>query len=75
MKGEVYATGFVKMDKPVKIQGKVSCNRFIIQTPTSLYENYLIDIEINRKKRSKYYLGSALFPMKQLQNAILKWLN
>lgn len=75
VKGEVYATGFVKMDKPVKIQGKVSCNRFIIQTPTSLYENYLIDIEINRKKRSKYYLGSTLFPMKQLQNAILKWLN
>lgn len=74
--GEVYATGLLKMEKPLTIEGKVSCNRFIIQTPTTLYENYLIDITIDRPKRSKYFLSSALFAgFKESDNKILKWLN
>lgn len=73
--GEVYVTGFIKIEKPVTIEGKVLCNRFIIQTPTTLYENYLIDITINRDRRSKHYLSSSLFDSEQRTKGILKWLN
>lgn len=73
--GEVHATGLLKMEKPLIVQGKVSCNRFIIQTPTTLYENYLIDITLDRTKRSKYYLGSGLFEGAAKRMGVLKWLN
>lgn len=74
--GEVYANSLLKFESPVNIFGKVSCKRFIVQTPTTLYENYLIDLTINRLKRSKYYLSSKLFSgTKNSENQILKWLN
>jgi hypothetical protein len=75
IKGEVYASGYVKMERPVTVAGKVSCNRFIIQTATTLYENYLIDITLNRQALSKYYLGSPLFSAAKYEQKVLKWLN
>ena len=71
--GEVYSSGYIKMEKPLTVEGKVSCNRFIIHTPTTLYENYLIDININRNKRSRYYLSSPLLNAKG-DKSVLKWL-
>lgn len=73
--GEIYATGYVKLKKPLQVFGKVSCTRFIVQTPTTLYENYLIDVVINRKKLSQDYLSSPLFTVKNPKQNILKWLN
>ncbi|MDB5012336.1 MAG: hypothetical protein JWQ25_538 [Daejeonella sp.] len=73
--GEVYVTGYVKLQKPLQVFGKVSCTRFIVQTPTTLYENYLIDVVINRKKLSADYLSSSLFTVKKPKQNILKWLN
>ncbi|HEY0056919.1 MAG TPA: hypothetical protein VGB63_16330 [Pedobacter sp.] len=73
--GEVYASGFLKMESPVMINGKASCNRFLVQTPTALYENQLIDVVLNRKKLSQYYLTSSLSSNKVADNKILKWLN
>jgi len=74
VKGEVYGVGIVKLSDGVAITGKVSCNRFLMQSPVTLYENFLINIAINRKARSKYYLSSKLFSNQQ-QNHILQWLN
>ncbi|TCD05842.1 hypothetical protein EZ449_15365 [Pedobacter frigidisoli] len=73
--GEVYATGLLKLSKDVKVFGKVSCNRFIMKTPTTLYENFLVDVTLDRKSRSKYYLGSPIFRGKEQHGKILKWLN
>lgn len=61
VKGEIFASGFIKLDKPASIYGKVSGHRFIIKASSVLYENYLIDILINRPARNKYYLSSGLF--------------
>ena len=72
--GEIHASGFVKLEKPVIIEGKVACNRFIIQTPSTLYENYLIDIIINRPKRSPYYLTSSLLNSTSKNQRVLTWL-
>jgi hypothetical protein len=72
--GEIYSTGMIKLEKGVVINGKLSCNKFIMQTPSTLYENFLIDVTFNRKARSKYYLSSKLFERNSATN-ILKWLN
>lgn len=59
--GEVYATGYVKLERTAAIYGKTYAKRFIMQTPTTLYENYLIDVILNRKMLSSYYLSSSVF--------------
>ncbi|MCD0487358.1 hypothetical protein LPB86_03900 [Pedobacter sp. MC2016-14] len=75
VKGEVYATGYIKLEKQVQVYGKVYAKRFIMQTPATLYENYLIDLLLNRKLLSKYYLSSPLFKRKLADQNVLKWLN
>lgn len=73
--GEVYAAGFVKLEKTVMVYGKTYTRRFIMQTPTTLYENYLIDIKFNRKLLSKYYLSASIFKREVQLQRVLKWLN
>eukprot|EP01136_Pigoraptor_vietnamica_P002758 Opistho-1_new@31137 len=51
--GEVYGKGIVKLESDVNIDGKVSCVRFIMQTKMAIYENYLINVNINRKALNK----------------------
>ena len=75
VKGEVYATGYIKLEKPVVVYGKLYAKRFIMQTPATLYENYLIDLTLNRKLLSGYYLSSPLFKRKTTDQNVLKWLN
>ncbi|QDW25187.1 hypothetical protein FFJ24_010340 [Pedobacter sp. KBS0701] len=75
VEGEVYSTGLIKLGKEVSVEGKTSCNRFIMQTPTTLYENFLVDVTLNRRARDRHYLSSPLFEAKGQQKRILKWLN
>ena len=75
VQGEVYATGYIKLEKPVVVHGKLYAKRFIMQTPATLYENYLIDLVLNRKLLSGYYLSSPLFKRKTYDQNVLKWLN
>ncbi len=74
VQGEIYSTGLLRVEKGSKVNGKVSCNRFLMKTPLTLYENFLIDVDFNRKARSRYYLSSKLFKEQQ-PNRVLKWLN
>lgn len=71
--GEIYVTGLVKLAKNVIVEGKVSCNRFIMQTPATLYENFLIDVILNRKRRSRFYLTSGIFTGEKGRKKVLKW--
>lgn len=75
VKGEVFATGYIKMEAPLTVYGKVYAKRFIMQKASSLYENYLIDVVLNRKLLSKYYLSSPLFKRSGQDNQVLVWLN
>ena len=75
IKGEVYATGLIKLDKKVMISGKTSCNRFIMQTSSTMYENFLIDVTFNRKSRPKAYLTSGIFKGIKEDKKILRWQN
>jgi len=75
VKGEVFATGYIKMEAPLTVWGKVYAKRFMMQRSSTLYENYLIDIVLNRKLLNKYYLSSPLFKRGKPDNQVLKWLN
>ncbi|RZK25596.1 MAG: hypothetical protein EOO43_05100, partial [Flavobacterium sp.] len=41
VKGEVYA-GLIKLDSGVRVEGKVTCNRFLMQSSHTIYENIII---------------------------------
>lgn len=74
--GDVIAFGILKYHKPMKVMGSTYCYRFITQTPSSLYENYLIDLDLNRLKRSAHYLESYALNTQQKNrpaNRILVW--
>lgn len=73
--GEIYTDGVVKMSKGFILNGKVSCNRFLMQTKVSLYENFLIDVVFNRRARSSYFLTSGIFTDKPGKSKVLKWLD
>ncbi|PTT01386.1 hypothetical protein DBR11_07500 [Pedobacter sp. HMWF019] len=75
VKGQIFAVGYIKMNQPLRVEGKVYTKRFLIQTPSTLYENYLIDIRLDRKALNKYYLSSVLFNPAKVEQHILKWLN
>jgi len=74
VKGEVVATGFISMEAPVTVYGKVYAKRFIMQRSGVRYENYLVDVIINRTLLSKYYLSSPLFKRADQDKHILRWL-
>ncbi|MDN3588086.1 hypothetical protein QWY86_15490 [Pedobacter aquatilis] len=73
--GEVYAAGVVKFEKGMILKGKVSCNRFHMQTPQTLYENVLVDVQLNRQARSKYYLSTGLIKALKGESKVMKWLD
>lgn len=75
VQGEIYATGYIEFEPPVSVYGKVYTRRFVIKRNEVLYENYLIDVTLNRHLLSKYYLSSDLLGRKEQGNQILKWLN
>ncbi|AOM76529.1 hypothetical protein [Pedobacter steynii] len=75
VRGEVFATGYIKLEREVTVYGKIYAKRFMMQTPNTLYENYLIDFTLNRKLLSKYYLSSPIFKTAVPDQKILKWLN
>nr|WP_162989043.1 hypothetical protein [Pedobacter schmidteae] len=74
VKGEVYVRGYLNMHRRAAIKGSVSLIRFMARTSSSLYENYLIDVELNRPALSRYYLSSKLFNGEATQNKVLCWL-
>lgn len=74
IKGEVYVKGYLNLGKKSAVQGSVSLIRFMARTASSLYENYLIDVQLNRPALSRYYLSSKLLNKETLQNKVLCWL-
>lgn len=73
VKGELYA-GILKLTETVVIEGKISCNSLMMQSKQVLYENFLIDLTLNRNARSKYYLSSPVFNTR-FPYQVLKWLD
>lgn len=70
IEGRVYCDGKLQMTGTVK--GSVYCNGFILSTPSSLYENHLLNATIDFSALSKYYAGSLFFKVPDRFKAI-KW--
>lgn len=74
--GDLIAFGMLKYTKPLTVRGSTYCYRFITQTPSSLYENFLIDITLDRHARNPFFLQSYAWQQEEKNepNNILTWL-
>ena len=70
--GQVYARGMVEIRGAVS--GSVYCDKFILNTPSSVYENHLLNAVIDQEALSEHYAGCFLPGMTD-QKTIVKWLN
>ncbi|MDF2456905.1 MAG: hypothetical protein K0R51_2898 [Cytophagaceae bacterium] len=71
LQGQLYADGYA--DIKGKVLGSVYCNKFVLKTPSSVYENHLLDAVIDYPKLSSHYIGSGLISSAK-QKGIIKWL-
>lgn len=73
--GEAISFGMLKYTDPITIHGALYAYRFITQRPSSLYENYLINLQLEREKRHPYYIGPHIWTeYKKAKQAIVQWL-
>ena len=72
IEGQVYCSGSV--DHKGKIYGSLLCQKLILKTPSSVYENHLLNAVIDNTKLSKHFVGVNLLS-KSNSRAIVRWLN
>ncbi len=68
--GNVYVNG--KLDIKGKIFGSTYCNRFYLKTNSGIYENHLLNAELDATKLPKHYLGSG-FLKEGNKKEVLLW--
>jgi len=73
--GELYSTGYIALARSARVNGSLTASRFMARTSESIYENYLIDVKLDRLELSRYYLGTKLFNSDAIQSHVLCWLN
>lgn len=61
------------LDLKGKISGNVFCNSLVVKLKTSLYENYLLDAEINATKLPGFYVSPVIY--KDSKRELIEWLN
>lgn len=69
--GHVYSSGLI--DLQGSVYGSVACNKFILSTPSSVYENHLLNAVIDRSKLSKYFVGINLLA-RESNKKVIKWI-
>jgi len=69
--GRIYCQG--KLHAKGIVNGSVYCNGFILQTPSSLYENHLLNVKIDFTSLSNYYSGAVFLKITDRLKGI-KWL-
>ncbi len=70
--GQVYSSEVLELKG--NIVGGAYCKKLLLKTPSSVYENHLMDAVINRAELSEYFVGISLTEMIKNQQ-IIKWLN
>lgn len=69
--GHVYADGLISLTGSV--YGHLACRKFVLSTPSAVYENNLLDAEIDSEKLPQAYVGAALW-WSSNKKGIVKWL-
>ncbi|PRD46267.1 hypothetical protein [Sphingobacterium haloxyli] len=76
VEGQLISFGLLKYTDPMTINGGVYAYRLITQRPSSLYENYLISLNLERNKLHPYYIAPFFWTTdKPAPQKIVKWLN
>ena len=70
--GEIFVVGSI--DLKGKVYGDLTCNKFVLQTPSSTYENHLLNAVIDFNKLPLHFT-SAAFLKEPKNKGIVKWLN
>lgn len=71
VEGQIFADGFVELRG--KVYGNVTCNKFTLKTPSSIYENHLLNAAIDAEKLSPCFIGSNLISSAE-RKEVIKWL-
>lgn len=69
--GQVYSNGYV--DIKGTIYGSLMCSKIILSTPSSVYENHLLNAVIDRTNLSRNYVGINLVEESESKK-VVKWL-
>ncbi|MBN1339746.1 MAG: hypothetical protein JXA03_10510 [Bacteroidales bacterium] len=72
IKGQVHWEGSVELLG--KIYGTAACNRFMLRTPSSVYENHLMDVVVSLDELSGFFTGVCMTE-EQEPYRIVQWLN
>lgn len=70
--GQVYVNGLV--DLKGKVYGSVACRKFILITPSSVYENHLLNAVIDNTKLPVHFTGINIVSSPS-SKSVVKWLN
>jgi hypothetical protein len=70
--GQVYADGW--LDLKGTVHGNVTCRDFLLQTPTSIYENHIMDATIDISKRTLFFVGTMFIGDRKTKKGLVKWL-
>ena len=57
--GRAYINGFAEVQGTIK--GHLSCRKFLLQTPATLYENHLFNATIDSERIASQYLGTPVW--------------
>lgn len=71
IRGQVFANGAVELKG--NIFGNLTCTKLSLQTPSSIYENHLLNATIDYTALSKHFVGSKIFASFK-SKALVKWL-
>lgn len=70
--GQVYSNGY--MDVKGEVKGSIMCDKIILNTPSSVYENHLLNAVIDLPALSRHYVGINLVEESNVKK-VVKWLN
>lgn len=60
IKGEIWVQGYAALSKTASVNGSVSAVRLMARVASAIYENYLIDVKLDKTLLSGDYLSSKL---------------
>ncbi len=72
VEGLIFVNGFLALKGT--ILGSVAVDYFLYSGSASIYENYLVDVAINRVELSAFYIGPVLFKQKT-RRGIISWVD
>lgn len=75
--GQVVSFGVFKYSGPITIHGGLYCRRVLTERPSSLYENYLINLSIESGKLPAYFVFPNLWDgyENKRKERVVTWLN